>query len=36
MGLGHEELDIYRLSVMLSRLGVKGDSVAENSATYRT
>ena len=33
MGLGHEKLDVSRLSIMLSQLGGKGDSVSERSAT---
>ena len=33
MGLGHEELDVYRLSGMLSRRGGRGYNVTESSAT---
>jgi hypothetical protein len=33
MGFGSEKLEVYRLSIMLSRLSVKGDSVSESSAT---
>jgi hypothetical protein len=36
MGLGHEKLDVYCLSIMLSQLGGRGYSVAESSATYQT
>jgi hypothetical protein len=35
MGLGYEKLDVYRLSVMLSRLGGRGYSVEEIFAIYR-
>jgi hypothetical protein len=36
MGLEHEKLYVHRLSIVLSRLGGRGYSMEESSATCRT